>query len=50
MTETVPTLFGSDMLADPYTRYAEIRGPASWNEQMGLWLLTRYEDVRWALG
>ena len=50
MTETVPTLFGSDMLADPYATYAQIRGPASWNEQMGLWLLTRYEDIRWALG
>jgi cytochrome P450 len=24
--------------------------PASWNEQMGLWLLTRYDDIRWALG
>ena len=24
--------------------------PSSWNEQMGLWLLTRYDDVRWALG
>ena len=48
MTETVPTLFGSDMLADPYATYAQIRG--SWNEQMGLWLLTRYEDIRWALG
>ena len=22
MTEPVPTLFGSDMLADPYARYA----------------------------
>jgi len=50
MTETVPALFGSDMLADPYATYAQIRGPASWNEQMGLWLLTRYEDIRWALG
>lgn len=29
--------------------YARIRGPASWNEQMGLWLLTRFDDVRWAL-
>jgi cytochrome P450 len=38
------------MLADPYATYAQIRGPASWNEQMGLWLLTRYEDIRWALG
>jgi len=50
MTETVPTLFGSDMLADPYATYAHIRGPVTWNEQMGLWMLTRYEDVRWALG
>jgi cytochrome P450 len=38
------------MLADPYARYARLRGPVSWNEQMGLWLLTRYDDIRWALG
>jgi hypothetical protein len=50
MTATVPPLFGPEMLADPYDMYARIRGPASWNEQMGLWLLTRYDDVRWALG
>ena len=24
--------------------------PGQWNEQMGLWLVTRYDDVRWALG
>ena len=50
MTATAPPLFGPDMLTDPYAKYAQIRGPASWNDQMGLWLLTRYEDVRWALG
>jgi cytochrome P450 len=50
MTATVPPLFGPDMLADPDAAYARLRGPASWNEQLGLWLLTRYEDVRWALG
>jgi cytochrome P450 len=50
MTATVPPLFGPDMLADPYATYARLRGPISWNEQMGLWLLTRYSDVRWALG
>ena len=50
MTATVPPLFGPDMLADPYARYAQLRGPVSWNEQLGLWLVTRYEDVRWALG
>jgi cytochrome P450 len=49
MTATVPPLFGPDMLADPYDMYARIRGPTSWNDQMGLWLLTRYDDVRWAL-
>ncbi len=49
MTATVPPLFGPDMLADPYDMYARIRGPASWNEQMGLWLLTRFDDVRCAL-
>jgi pimeloyl-[acyl-carrier protein] synthase len=38
------------MLPDPYATYARLRGPATWNEQMGLWLLTRYDDVRWALG
>ena len=50
MTATVPPLFGPDMLPDPYTTYARFRGPATWNEQMGLWLLTRYDDARWALG
>jgi cytochrome P450 len=50
MTATVPPLFGPEMLADPFATYAQLRGPASWNEQMGLWLLTRYDDVRWALG
>ena len=50
ITATVPPLFGPDMLADPYARYAQLRGPVSWNEQLGLWLVTRYEDVRWALG
>ena len=50
MTATVPPLFGPDMLADPYAMYAQLRGPVSWNEQMGLWLVTRYDDVRWALG
>ena len=50
MTATAPPLFGPDMLTDPYAKYAQIRGPASWNDQMGLWLLTRYEDVRWVLG
>jgi cytochrome P450 len=50
MTATVPPLFGSDMLTDPYAMYARVRGPIAWNEQMGLWLVTRYDDVRWALG
>jgi len=39
MTATVPPLFGPDMLPDPYATYARLRGPATWNEQMGLWLL-----------
>jgi cytochrome P450 len=38
------------MLTDPYAMYARVRGPVTWNEQMGLWLVTRYDDVRWALG
>jgi hypothetical protein len=50
MTATVPPLFGPDMLTDPYAMYARVRGPVTWNEQMGLWLITRYDDVRWALG
>jgi cytochrome P450 len=50
MTATVPPLFGPDMLADPYATYAQLRGPVAWNDQMGLWLVTRYGDVRWALG
>jgi cytochrome P450 len=50
MTATVPPLFGPDMLADPYATHAQLRGPVAWNDQMGLWLVTRYDDVRWALG
>jgi hypothetical protein len=37
-------------LTDPYAMYARVRGPVTWNEQMGLWLVTRNDDVRWALG
>jgi cytochrome P450 len=50
MTAVVPPLFGSDMLTDPYAKYARVRGPVTWNQQIGLWLVTRYDDVRWALG
>jgi cytochrome P450 len=38
------------MLADPNATYARIRGPVSWNQQLGLWLVTRHDDIRWALG
>lgn len=40
-------LFGPAMLSDPYTAYSELRqrDPVHWSEQLGEWVLTRYDDV-----
>lgn len=44
-------LFGPAMLADPYTAYAELRqrDPVHWSDQLGAWVLTRYDDVNTVL-
>src|SRR5262245_49702168 len=45
---TVPgKLFGRDMLADPYPAYHRLRqaDPVHWEEALGSWFLTRYDDV-----
>jgi cytochrome P450 len=46
-------LINPDFLRDPYPAYAALReqGPLHWSEEFfgGAWLLTRYEDVAWAL-
>ncbi len=47
------TLITPDFLHDPYPTYAALRerGPLHWSDEFfgGAWLLTRYEDVAWAL-
>lgn len=44
-------LFGPAMLTDPYTAYAELRqrDPVHWSDQLGAWVLTRYDDVNTVL-
>lgn len=46
-------LINSDFLSDPYPSYAALReqSPLYWSDEFfgGAWLLTRYEDVSWAL-
>ena len=45
-----PPLFGSDMLTDPYA-YVRTGAPGRWRGMTDeAWLVTRYDDVRWALG
>ena len=41
-----PEFFGS-----PYPFYDELRrkDPVHWSDRLGSWILTRYEDVTWAL-
>ena len=38
--------FGADYLRDPYPTFAAVReeGPAFYNEELGMWVVTRYED------
>jgi cytochrome P450 len=44
---TVATLFGPEMLDDPYSVYARLRAtdPVHWHEPFSAWVLTRYDDV-----
>ncbi|WP_411152575.1 cytochrome P450 [Streptomyces sp. A30] len=57
MTTTTPLtsdvdLFSDEALADPYPRYRALRdlGPAVYLTHHGLWFISRYEQVRSALG
>jgi cytochrome P450 len=45
-------LFSDDALRDPYPLYRELRdaGPATYLARHGLWFLSRYDQVRAALG
>lgn len=44
-------LFCRGRLADPYPLYHRLRSedPVHWSEQANSWILTRYDDVRFAL-
>lgn len=57
MTTTTPftsdlDLFSDEALADPYPRYKALRdlGPTVYLTRHGLWFISRYEQVRSALG
>jgi cytochrome P450 len=42
-------IYGKEVFADPYSYYGRLReeDPVHFNEQYGIWLITRYEDVAW---
>ena len=44
-------LLGPEAIADPYTYYGQLReeDPIHWNPLYQTWVLTRYDDVVWAL-
>lgn len=44
-------IFGPEVIADPFTYYGRLReeDPVHLNEQYGMWLITRYDDVAWML-
>ena len=44
-------LLGLEAIADPYTYYGRLReeDPLHWNPLYAMWVLTRYDDVVWAL-
>ena len=44
-------LFGPEMHEDPYPVYHELRerDPVHWDDALHAWVLTRYEEVSWAL-
>jgi len=46
-----PGLFGPEMRADPYPVYRRLRetDPVHWDDQLRVWVLTRYRDVMTAL-
>ena len=45
------TLFCRGRLANPYPLYHQLRSedPVHWSRQANSWILTRYDDVRFAL-
>ena len=47
----LPPLFGAEMHEDPYPVYQRLRenDPVHWNDALHAWVLTRYDDVAWAL-
>ena len=47
----LPPLFGAEMHEDPYPVYRRLResDPIHWNDTLRGWVLTRYDDVAWAL-
>ena len=44
-------LFTPEVIADPYTYFNRLRAedPVHWNATYAVWLVTRYDDVVWAL-
>src|SRR2546426_10895316 len=44
-------LLGPEAIADPYTYYGRLReeDPIHWNPLYETWVITRYDDVVWAL-
>jgi len=42
-------LFASDVIADPYTYFGQLRAedPVHWNQKYELWVITRYDDLIW---
>jgi cytochrome P450 len=51
MTAIHDNLFSPEVIADPYTYFRHVReaDPVHWNEQYGVWIITRYDDVVWLL-
>jgi cytochrome P450 len=50
-TIELPPLFGAGMHEDPYPFYRTLRenDPVHWDDTLRAWVLTRYDDVAWAL-
>jgi len=48
VTSSQSSLLDPDFVADPFPRLAELRehDPVHWDEVLGTWFITRYEDVR----
>jgi cytochrome P450 len=42
-------MFTSDVIADPYAYYGQLRDedPVHWNDTYALWVITRHDDVTW---